>query len=186
MDATRFNRVEDELFPALAEEGRAILGFHQRCYWSDVGNPAAYLGVNLDLLHGAIPARLPAGWPADEIMATGSTVEDGASILAPALIGPGTTVARGALVQGPAVIGSACAVASGAEVSGSVLWDGVTIGEEATVRRSILASGVRIGARAIVEDAIVAHDATVGEGERLPPGSRLEPGDRYIATAGAR
>ncbi len=186
MDATRFNRVEDELFPALAEEGRAMLGFHQRCYWSDVGNPAAYLGVNLDLLSGAIPARLPAGWPADEIMATGSTVEDGASILAPVLIGPEATVARGALVEGPAVIGSGCAVASGAEVSGSVLWDRVTVGEEATVRGSILASGVRIGARAVVEDAVVAHDATVGEGERLPPGSRLEPGDRYAATAGAR
>ncbi len=186
MDATRFNRVEDELFPALAEEGRAILGFHQRCYWSDVGNPAAYLGVNLDLLRGAIRARLPAGWPADEIMTTGSTVEDGASILAPVLIGPETTVARGALVEGPALIGSGCDVASGAEVSGSVLWDRVTVGEEATVRGSILASGVRIGARAVVEDAVVAHDATVGEGQRLPPGSRLEPGDRYAATAGAR
>ena len=67
-----------------------------------------------------------------------------------------------------------------------MLWDRVTVGEEATIRGSILASGVRIGARAIVEDAGVAHNATGGEGERLPPGSRLEPGDRYAETAGAR
>ena len=65
LDADRFNRVEDELFPNLAAAGRGIFGHRHAGYWADIGNPEAYLQTNLDLLAGAAPALLPADWPAD-------------------------------------------------------------------------------------------------------------------------
>ena len=39
LDATRFNRVEDELFPNLAAAGRGIFGHRPEGYWADIGNP---------------------------------------------------------------------------------------------------------------------------------------------------
>ena len=183
MDAARFNRVEEELFPALAGAGRAIFGFQQRCYWSDIGSPDAYLDVNLDLLRGAIRERMPAGWPDDGVMTAGAQVEAGAVVSSPALIGPGTVVRGGARVEGPAVTGARCTVDSAATIRSSVLWDDVAIHAGATVTNSILASGVTIGAGSTLERAVVAHGVTVSEGERLPPGARLEPAADYAATA---
>ena len=182
MDATRFNRVEKELFPSLATAGGAIYGFHAPCYWSDVGNPDAYLDVNLALLRGAIPARLPAGWPRGDVTTAGATIEEGAAVSLPVLIGAGTVVHRGARVRGPVVTGARCSIGDSATVSASVLWEGVAVHEGATVSDSILADGVTVGPGAVLERAVVAHDATIGDGERLPPGTRVEPGVRY-ATA---
>ena len=65
LDADRFNRVEDELFPSLAAAGRGIFGQRHDGYWADIGNPEAYLQTNLDLLAGAAPPLLPADWPED-------------------------------------------------------------------------------------------------------------------------
>src|SRR5262249_33820683 len=41
MDASRFNRVEDELFPTVCAQGRPVYGYQHAGYWADVGNPAA-------------------------------------------------------------------------------------------------------------------------------------------------
>ena len=185
MDATRFNRVEEELFPALARSGRAIVGYHQPGYWADIGSPEAYLRVNLDLLSGAIPARLPDGWPADGMLAASAHIEDGAEVSAPVLIGRGTTLRDGASVRGPAVIGPGCTIGRAATVTDSVLWNGVTIHDGAHVRNSILASGVTVGAGAVLDDVVVAHGATIPAGERVPAGTRVEPGARYAAPAAA-
>jgi mannose-1-phosphate guanylyltransferase len=185
MDAARFNRVEDDLFPALAGAGRAIYGFHGRCYWSDVGNPEAYLNVNLDLLQGAITARLPEDWPDDGVAANGASVEQGASVAPPAMIGDCTVVRAGARLDGPVALGANCTIEGGATVARSVLWDGVTVHRDASVRDSILASGVVVEAGAVLERAVVAHDVTIAEGERPPPGARVEPGQRYVAAANA-
>jgi len=154
MDGTRFNRVEDELFPALCGAGRSVQGFTHHGYWADVGNPAALLRVNLDLAQSAAP--------------DGVVIEDGASI------------APGAHLDGPVVIGAGCVVEDGATVARSVLWDGVRVGAGATVRGSILASGVAIGPGAAVVDSVIAHDAEVGAGERLQ-GVTMEPATRVAA-----
>ncbi len=175
LDRTRFNRVEDGLFPALAASGRAIFGFHRRCYWSDVGSPEAYLRVNLDLLRGAIAGRLPAGWPDGGVMSAGASVEEGVATSGPVLIGAGAALRRGARVQGPAVIGARCTIDGDANISGSVLWDDVTVHAGAMVTDSILATGVTVGAEAVLSGAVVAHGATIGRGERLPAGARVEP-----------
>ncbi|MEX2446024.1 MAG: NDP-sugar synthase [Dehalococcoidia bacterium] len=147
MDAATFNRVEDRLFPDLCAAGRPVYGFPHGPYWADVGNPAALLRVNLDLV-----AALPGG----------------------VLVAEDATVAPGARVVAPAVIGAGCTLEEGATVEGSVLWDGVHIGADATVRSSTIASGARIGAGAMLHDAVVAHEASVAPDARLE-GVAVEP-----------
>ncbi|MSQ29827.1 MAG: NDP-sugar synthase [Dehalococcoidia bacterium] len=157
MDASRFNRVEYELFPRLCKQGRPVYGYRHEGYWADVGNPAALLRVNLDLVGGAVPARLPALPPMEGV-----------------LLGDGTVIALGAHVEGPVVIGARSHIGAGATVAGSVLWEDVTIGAGAIVHGSTIASSVVIGAGAVVLDSVIAHDTTVESGARLS-GVAVEP-----------
>ena len=163
MDGTRFNRVEDELFPTVCTQGRPVYGFTHAGYWADVGNPAALLRVNLDLARGAIPARLPAPGPVEGV-----------------LVGDGGTIAPTASLEGPAVIGARAIIGPRATVAGSVLWDDVIIGPDATVRGSTIASGAVIGPGAEVIDSVVAHDATIGAGAHLS-GVSVEPATAVAA-----
>ena len=70
-----------------------MYGFAHSGYWLDVGNPDVYLRANLELLGGAIPARLPdgmaAGWPRNCRRPRRRRCDAGA----PALLGAGTSVA---------------------------------------------------------------------------------------------
>ena len=154
LDATRFNRVEEELFPGMASGGRAIVGFRHYGYWADVGTPTAYLQTNLDLLRGDAPALAPEGWPA--------------------LLGPGATVAATATLGLGVVAGAACRIAAGALVTSSVLWDGVHIGKGARVDGCVLASGARVGAGAVLDGAVLGHGAEVAAGERPPRGIEID------------
>ncbi len=156
LDATRFNRVEDVLFPALAQQRRGLYGMTPPGYWRDVGYPDAYREANLALL----------GNEEDE--------EAAASTL---LVGPGTVLADTAIAA-RSVLGAGCTIESGATISESVLWDGVRVGRGATVHRSVIASGANIEGGAQLEGAVVGHGATVPAGLRLVPGARVEPGDR--------
>lgn len=151
MDATSFNRVEEGLFPSLAESGRAIAGFVSDSYWIDVGNAEAYLQVNLDLLGGAMAGYEPLGRLVDSTASVASSAQ-----LEAVVVGPGS------------IIGERVSVA------GSVLWDDVTIAAGAHVANSVVASGAWVGSGATLEGAIVAHGARVEAGAHPAPGARIE------------
>jgi mannose-1-phosphate guanylyltransferase len=174
MNATRFNRVEDTLFPTLASAGRAIFGFHRQGYWRDVGNPEAYRLVNLELLAGACEGRLPDPWPEDGVATDGAEVSPTAELVRPVLADGRTLVGRAASIRA-AVIGANCAIGAHAEVSDSVLWDGVTIEEHATVVDSTIATGARIGPGATLRGVVVGHGATIPAAAEVPPGTRIDP-----------
>ncbi|MGE3856041.1 MAG: sugar phosphate nucleotidyltransferase [Dehalococcoidia bacterium] len=163
MDATRFNRVEDELFPTVCAQRRPVFGYTHTGYWADIGNPGALLRANLDLVRGAVPARLPDPPP------TGGVLRGAEALVAP-----------DATVEGPAVIGDRCTIAAGATVASSVLWDNVSIEARAMVRGSTIASGAVIGADAEVIDSVIAHEAVVAPGARLQ-GAAVEPATRVAA-----
>ena len=166
MDPTTFHRVEERLFPDLCNGGQPVFGFdHSGGYWGDVGNPAALLRVNLDLVQGAIPAWL-AGVP----------VTHGV------LVDPTATIEDGARIEGPTVIGAGTVVERGARVTRSVLWDGVRVGTDAVVRGSTVATGASIGAGATIEDGVVAHEAIVPPGATVR-GASVEPGTTFGGTA---
>ena len=149
MEASRFNRVEDELFPNLCAQERSVYGYRHAGYWADVGNPAALLRVNLDLARGVV-------------------------------LGEAATIDPGAHIEGPAVIGARSRVAAGATVASSVLWDDVTIEAGATVRGSMVATGVVIGVDAEVIDCVIAHEVTIEAGVHLT-GAVIEPTTAVVA-----
>lgn len=185
MDPTRFNRVEDELFPMLASSGRSMVGFTHRGFWLDVGNPDVYLRANLEIVAGALPALLPSDWPSNGLATSTAQLDGGVNVAAPALLGAGTTVASGAELLGPVVTGRNVSIAAGARVSGSVLWDNVTIGAGAAVSDSVLADGSRVGAGAVVRGVVLGQGAEVADGDEPPVGTRVAPDTRWSAAVGA-
>jgi NDP-sugar pyrophosphorylase family protein len=162
MDATTFNRIEDGLFPALCEAERPIYGFSQPGYWKDIGNAEALRAVNLDLVAGAIPGRVPADTEG-------------------VLIGTGTDIA-GAIISKPSVIGSDCQMSQDVSIDGSVVWDSVSIDAGVTIANSIIASGVTIGRDVKIERSVVAHGARIGNGAQLIDAT-IEPDEQIEAVA---
>jgi len=176
LDPTRPQHAEDELFPTMAASGGPIYGFAGSRYWRDIGNPDAYLRVNLELVAGALPARLPAGWPPDGVLAAdGARIAPDAHVRAPVLLGASVAVDAGARIEGPAIVGDGSRVGAGTLVRRSVLWERVQIGPGARVIDCVLADGVHIGAGAEVDGAVVAHGARIADGARVTPGSRIQP-----------
>jgi len=147
LSTDRPSRVEDELFPQLADAGEAIFGYRHAGYWRDIGNPAAYLEAQLELLD-----------------------RRGDSVVS----GPNTTVAASATIE-RSCLGADCEIGDSASVNESVLWDGVRIGAGASVRRSVLAQGVTVGAGAQLDGVVVGHGATVAPGAVLDPGTSVDP-----------
>ena len=95
---------------------------------------------------------------------------------ADALIDPGArmrsvTIGAGSSIEGECV------------VERSVLWEEVRVGRGSVVRDSVLADGVEIGAGATVARLVAGRGATVAGGAEVPPGTVLEPGARYDASA---
>lgn len=148
LNPTEFNRVEDGLFPGMCSANRPIYGFSQPSYWRDIGNSESLLQVNLELVAGAIPGRVP----------------DGTNGV---LLGAEATIADDAQVSPPNVIGDHSTIGSRARLERSVCWDGVVIEDGATVLDSVLASGVTVGGGAVVERSVVAHGARIGAGARV-------------------
>jgi mannose-1-phosphate guanylyltransferase len=133
--------IEREVFPALAVAGR-LFATSSDAYWMDIGTPEKYLQANLDALSGAFDT---------------DAVESGASIVA----------AASARIDGGAQVSSSClgerCVVGAAIVNRSVLLDGVTIGEGASVVDSTLGEGVEVRPGASVMGVTAGDGETIGD-----------------------
>lgn len=150
--------VEEQTFPDLLREGALLMAYIDTAYWLDVGTPAAYVRGSRDLTLGNPASDALPGPPGEAL------VLDGASVAPDARLRDGTAVGAEALV-GP-----------GAEVNGSVLFDGVAIGEGAVIRNSAVARDAWIGPGATLDGAVVGDGAVIGPRNELVHGLRVWPG----------
>jgi len=137
-----------DVFPEALRGGLALYAFESDDYWCDVGSFAAYLACSLDISAGKIP---------------------------------NTATPRMRTVYPPHItdssVGQACFVPATASVRGSILFDRVIIGAGASVTGSILCEGVRVGDGTIIDaGCVIGRGCIIGDHQRLPRGSRLEPG----------
>ncbi len=142
-------RVEDTLFPELVRGGRRVYGHRFEGLWADVGTPARYRRIVLQLLDR--------GWP---------------GVNAEAFIHEDATVER-------SQIGPRCAIGGGSRVVDSILWEDVQIGADANIRASVLADGCVVEDGAAVEGCVLGPATRVTARTKVPPGSVLEAGTEY-------
>ena len=159
--------IERGFFPALIARGDLVAAYLHSGYWIDVGTPEKYLQVHRDILARRFPVALAASEHAGGWIHASARVDPAATLEAPFYVGPQCTVAAGAHVGKNAVLVSRVTLAAGALVADSVLWEGVTVAEDASVEGALLGPSVRVG-----QSARVGPGAVLGDGSTVTEFSR--------------
>ncbi|MDQ6693782.1 MAG: NDP-sugar synthase, partial [Chloroflexota bacterium] len=145
--------VERGLFPTLLKDGKPLYGYRAGAYWMDIGTPAKYLEAHSDILSGRLKRSIE---PQGELLWEGVWV------------GEGVSVDSGARIVGPVVLGREVVVGPGASIVGpSALGEGCHVGEEAQLERVVAWDGALFEAKSRASNSVVGKDATVGQDSRV-------------------
>ncbi len=165
--------IEREIWPQLV--GQGLFAFPHEAYWLDIGTPERYLEATYDLLEGtcrsSVIERL-----GDTFMAVAPDAEVAGRVVPPAVVGRGVRVAAGAQVGSLTVLGDGVSVGEGATIERSVVMEGAEIGAGCVLRGCVVAAGARVAARSQITDgAVLGEGVTVGEDNVLTRGVRVFP-----------
>ena len=146
---------ETDVFPTLLADGEPVFGYVADTYWIDTGTPEKYLQLSRDLLHGR--SNQVAFEAADIRIDEQTSVHPEARLTAPILVDKECTIGKGVCLKGPVVMGAGCSIRDGATIENSILWQKVSVGEQAVLRDCIVASNNH------VEDNVRVEGATIND-----------------------
>ncbi|WP_434590455.1 sugar phosphate nucleotidyltransferase [Streptomyces sp. A5-4] len=89
------------------------------------------------------------------------------------LVLPTASVATDAKLTGGTVVGDGVIVGEGARIDGSAVLTGAVIGAGAVISDSLIGAGARVGDRTVLSGAVVGDGATVGADNELRDGVRV-------------
>ncbi|MBV8637514.1 MAG: NDP-sugar synthase [Candidatus Eremiobacteraeota bacterium] len=144
-----------QVFPELLEGGKPFYGFDARdAYWCDIGTPDEYRRASADVVNGlfSVPGTRANG--ADP----SANIDASAQIDSNVWIGARANIAANVRITGPSVVGEDVRVESGAVLQASIIWEGSTIGENATLRDTIVGMSYEVPASTSLTDAVVANE----------------------------
>jgi len=144
---------ERGVFPGMLADGEPVYAYKSEAYWIDMGNPAQYHQLNMDMLQGKCKSQLchvESTTPSPDSDIHASVITSGAI-----LIDGNCKIEENAQIRGPVIMGKDCRIKKGAFVGNTVLWDSVIIGENASVLNSIIADG------AIIKDKVSIKGETI-------------------------
>lgn len=123
------------LFPLLLERGLPIYGYPMSDYWCDIGDPAAFLRAQGDMLSGRVGLS-----PACRGMQRTDVL-----ISADSYVSPQASVAAGAVIQSSCVLPYA-SIGAGARLNGTIVCAGAAVGRGAVCSPvCMLGEGARAG-----------------------------------------
>ncbi len=121
-------------------------------FWIDVGRPWDLLEANKAIL-SSIETKIE------------GTVEDGATIKDPVIIGPGTIIRSGAYIIGPVIIGSNSDIGPNCFIRPyTSLGNNVRIGNAVEIKNSIIMDGTHVGHLSYVGDSVIGENVNFGAG----------------------
>ena len=165
--------VERETFPRLLEQSGRLFGYKTDAYWLDIGTPERYLEAHVDVLRGKVgrpPTPGARELSADVWTQGDATIEPGATVLAPALLGPGARVQSGARVRG-SVLGAGAIVEQGVVLETAVLHDEARVSHDSTIDHAVVGRNTVVKPDVVLtEYTIVGADVTVASGTRISAG----------------
>lgn len=165
------------LFPTLLELGEPIYGYSADGYWCDIGNPVQYLQANHDALLGRLKVNIPGRETNGVWIGEGAEVEDYVEIKEPALIGSKARVRSKASIGSFSIVGNGVTLDEKASVKRSVIWANTVIGPRADLVGCLVGEKCMIRDAAIVlEGAVVGDECIVGKGATVKTGIRIWPG----------
>ncbi len=133
------------IIPAMLNEGCKLVAYHFDAYWKDVGTIDSLWEANMDCLDPNVPLDLyDPKWK----------IYSRNPVMPPHYAGPNSKIENSMVAEGCTIDG---------EIDFSVLFDGVTVEEGATVRYSIVMPNTVIKKGAVVEYSIVGEGCEIGE-----------------------
>lgn len=133
------------IIPAMLDEGCKLVAYHFDAYWKDVGTIDSLWEANMDCLDPNVPLDLyDPKW----------RIYSRNPVMPPHYAGPNSKIENSMVAEGCTIDG---------EIDFSVLFDGVTVEEGATVRYSIVMPNTVIKKGAVVEYSIVGEGCEIGE-----------------------
>ncbi|MGD9893299.1 MAG: sugar phosphate nucleotidyltransferase [Dehalococcoidia bacterium] len=187
--AARFTMVEQDLFPALAQERRLHGYASETAYWIDAGTPERYLLLQAALLNGQAAGALAIverpGWPGLMLQAAGGEpggegkppqAGEGTRLDGAVVLGAGVTIGDSGVLSGPVTIGARGVIGDRAQIAGSVLWEDCRIGNDVVIRSSVLARGCTVDEGVVLERCVLGDGARVHAGAVLTE-ARIDPGE---------
>jgi len=155
---------ERELFPGLLEKGELVYSYESPSYWIDIGDPVKYVQAHRAVLGGEVSVEIPGKEIEERVWVGENTNIDGSSkIFGPAVIGENCTIGKESKIDVFSVIGNNVAIDEGSVVSNSIIWDGVSVGKDVSLKNCVIGYGCRIEDGAEVAGGVVLADGTVVE-----------------------
>ena len=170
--------LEREIFPTVADQGK-LYGFPFSANWFDIGSLSDYRKANFALLRELTPRYTEHGGNA--------AVATDALIRKPVSLGHNSRVDSKAVVGPNVLLGKNGFIARKARVVKSILFDGVSVGENSEVYGAILATGVTVGRNVkIGRGSVISSKVTITDRVKIAPGAIIHPYkevDRSVKTA---
>jgi len=146
---------ERDVFPPLLAEGEPVFSYATDAYWVDTGTPEQYLQLNSDLMFGK---SIQVAFKPEEIRINEDTsVHPQAKLTGPILVDRNCAIGKGAQLKGPVIIGAGCTIKDNAIIENSILWQNITVGEQAVLKDCIVASNSCIKNNSRNEFATIAQ-----------------------------
>jgi mannose-1-phosphate guanylyltransferase/phosphomannomutase len=159
--------LEREIFPALAKEGK-LWGFPFSGYWFDIGSIRDYRKANFSLLQDSASESKPE--------ARNAMIAADAAIREPVSLADNSRVDGRAHVGPNVLIGKNGYIARNARVAHSILFDGVSVGEDSEVNGAILGTGVKVGKKVrIGRECIISPHVAIADRVRIGAGAIIHP-----------
>lgn len=152
---------EEEICSRLLAAGIPVYGLPVEEYWLQVENPAAYLQVHRDILHGRTGLK-PQGTELNPGIWCGRGVKLAPDVRLepPVILGDGVELKEGVRVA-EAVLGAGTFVDAGTEVLDSVLQENCYLGKGVRARGIIMGEGTIVAGGAVLEPGILLAPQSV-------------------------
>jgi len=172
------------LFPKLLELGEPLYGYTADGYWCDIGNPVQYLQANHDALQGRLKVTIPGRETNGMWIGEGAEIEDYVEIREPALIGSKARIRQKSSIGSFSIIGDGVTVDERASVKRSAVWRNSIIGPRSDLVGCIVGENCNIRDAAILlEGSVIGDECIVGRGATVKSGIRIWPGKMIEASA---
>ena len=164
-----------DVFPALLDGGLPFHCWELESYWNDVGNIEQYRLSNFDALLGYVTLDVPGRAGRPGYLGRPGHRDRGrrASRAADPVWAPAASIESGAELIGPLIIGDGCVVERGAVLEGVIQWDGAKAGRGSRLAGSILGRNV-----VVHHEAVVREDAVIGDRSEVAPHTLVDAGAR--------
>lgn len=173
------------LFPLLLEKKIPLFGCLLDGFWCDIGSHCQYIEAQRNILAGKVNLKISADLVEGGIwIGPGAQLDPACRLVPPAFIGEGSRIFAEAVIGEFSVIGRNNIIGWGSKVIRGITWDGVVLGEKASLKGGVLCRKVSLGPRASVyEEAVIGDRSVIEERAVIKPQVKVWPHKRVESGA---